>query len=66
MTRICLVEDDRRLQRTLCFCFARKALRLRTLPRGRRRLRAEEHKFDLALIDIAAPDGNGFYGIHEN
>ena len=61
MTRICLVEDDREIAKNLVLLLRSEGFAVTHAPtREEAFAAAEEHKFDLALIDIALPDGNGF------
>ncbi len=60
MTRIFLVEDDKAIAKTSRFYFARRDLRSATQPLGEASAMLAGNLFDLALVDIALPDGNGF------
>jgi len=51
----------RQSPKTLCFCSARRDLQSLTPPTRSEAIAAlAGNKFDLALIDISLPDGNGF------
>lgn len=50
----------KKLPRTLRSCFARKDLTLPTPTQGEAISVLDGNRFDLALVDISLPDGNGF------
>ncbi len=61
MTRILLIEDDEALARGIVFALENEGWAVDhapTLGEGARLLR--EHDFELLLLDVMLPDGNGF------
>lgn len=61
MKRIFLVEDDKTIAKNLTLLLHSEGFAVtHAQTRAEARLVFEEHKFDLALIDISLPDGNGF------
>ena len=61
MPRIFLVEDDREIAKNLTLLLRSEGFTVTHAPtREEAFAAADGNKFDLALIDIALPDGNGF------
>ncbi len=61
MNRIFLVEDDKAIARNLTLLLRSEGFTVTHAPTRRDALDAlAVNKFDLALIDISLPDGNGF------
>ena len=61
MPRIFLVEDDREIAKNLMLLLRSEGFTVTHAPtREEAFAAADGNKFDLALIDIALPDGNGF------
>lgn len=61
MKRIFLVEDDKAIARNLALLLRSEGFTVTHAPtRGDALAALAENKFDLALIDISLPDGNGF------
>ena len=61
MKRIFLVEDDKAIAKNLILLLRSEGFTVTHAPTRREALAAlAGNKFDLALIDIALPDGNGF------
>jgi DNA-binding response OmpR family regulator len=61
MTRVLLIEDDEALARGIVFALENEGWAVNhasTLSKGARLLR--EHDFELLLLDVMLPDGNGF------
>jgi DNA-binding response OmpR family regulator len=61
MKRIFLVEDDKAIAKNLILLLRSEGFIVTHTPtRGDAIVALAENKFDLALIDISLPDGNGF------
>lgn len=61
MKRIFLVEDDKAIAKNLVLLLRSEGFAVTHAPTRSEALAAlAGHKFDLALIDISLPDGNGF------
>ena len=61
MKRIFLVEDDKAIAKNLVLLLRSEGFTVTHAPTQSEALAAlAENKFDLALIDISLPDGNGF------
>ncbi|MGN9164544.1 response regulator transcription factor [Tissierellaceae bacterium HCP3S3_D8] len=61
MKRIFLVEDDKTIAKNLMFLLHSEGFTVTHAPtRGEAIASLAGNKFDLALIDISLPDGNGF------
>lgn len=61
MKRIFLVEDDKAIAKNLVLLLRSEGFIVTHAPmRGEALVMLTEDKFDLALIDISLPDGNGF------
>lgn len=61
MKQIFLVEDDSTIARNLSLMLRGEGYEVTCVPtRSAAAERLSEHKFDLALVDISLPDGNGF------
>lgn len=61
MKRIFLVEDDRAIARNLVLLLRGEGFSVVHAPtQGEALAMAAEQQFDLALVDVALPDGNGF------
>ena len=61
MPRIFLVEDDKAIAKNLTLLLRSEGFSVTHAPtRGDALAVLDENKFDLALIDISLPDGNGF------
>lgn len=61
MKRIFLVEDDKAIARNLMLLLRSEGYTVTHAPTHREALAAlNGNKFDLALVDISLPDGNGF------
>ena len=61
MPRIFLVEDDKAIAKNLILLLRSEGFTVTHAPtRGDALAALAENKFDLALIDISLPDGNGF------
>ncbi|KLU65510.1 sensory transduction protein regX3 [Desulfosporosinus acididurans] len=61
MPRIFLVEDDKAIAKNLMLLLHSEGFTVTHAPtRGDALTALAENKFDLALIDISLPDGNGF------
>jgi two-component system, OmpR family, response regulator MtrA len=61
MPRIFLVEDDKAIAKNLILLLHAEGYTVSHAPSQSAALSAlNENKFDLALVDIALPDGNGF------
>ena len=61
MPRIFLVEDDKAIAKNLILLLHAEGFTITHAPSQSAALSAlNENKFDLALVDIALPDGNGF------
>lgn len=61
MKRIFLVEDDRAIARNLVLLLRGEGFAVVHAPtQGEALAMAAEQQFDLALVDVALPDGNGF------
>ena len=61
MPRIFLVEDDQAIAKNLMLLLRSEGFTITHAPTQNAALTAlAENKFDLALVDIALPDGNGF------
>lgn len=61
MKRIFLVEDDKAIARNLVLLLRSEGFTVTHVPTRSEALSAlESNKFDLALVDISLPDGNGF------
>ena len=61
MKRIFLVEDDREIARNLVRLLQSEGYTVTHVPTQREAVAAlDGGKFDLALVDISLPDGNGF------
>jgi two-component system response regulator MtrA len=61
MSRIFLVEDDKAIARNLILLLRAEGFTVTHVPtRGDTLAALTKNKFDLALVDIALPDGNGF------
>ena len=61
MTRILVIEDDQALARGILYALENEgweAVHAPTLGEGAGQLR--EREFDLLLLDVLLPDGNGF------
>ena len=61
MPRIFLVEDDKAISKNLMLLLRSEGFTVTCAgSRGEALEALEENKFDLALVDISLPDGNGF------
>jgi DNA-binding response OmpR family regulator len=61
MKRIFLVEDDKTISKNLILLLRSEGFTVTHAPtRGDAIAALAENKFDLALVDISLPDGNGF------
>lgn len=61
MKQIFLVEDDSAIARNLSLLLRAEGYEVMCVPtRSAAAERLSEHRFDLALVDISLPDGNGF------
>lgn len=61
MTRILLVEDDPAIARNLVLLLHSEGFTVTQAPtRKEAAVALDGHTFDMALIDISLPDGNGF------
>lgn len=61
MKRILLVEDDREIAKNLMLLLKKEDFAVTHAPsKGEALTAIETDKFDLALVDITLPDGNGF------
>lgn len=61
MKRIFLVEDDQEIAKNLTLLLRAEDFMVFHSPTRKDALAAlSEHKFDLALVDISLPDGNGY------
>lgn len=61
MTRIFLVEDDKAIAKNLILLLRSEGFAVTHAPTRREALDAlDGNQFDLALVDISLPDGNGF------
>ncbi|MCL1890589.1 MAG: response regulator transcription factor [Coriobacteriia bacterium] len=61
MSRVLLVEDDESIAKNLCELLAAEGYQIRSVARQAQALEAlATETFDLLLIDISLPDGNGF------
>lgn len=61
MPRIFLVEDDKAISKNLMLLLRSEGFTVTcAASRGEALEALEENKFDLALVDISLPDGNGF------
>ncbi|WMJ89173.1 response regulator transcription factor [Anaerocolumna sp. MB42-C2] len=61
MKRIFLVEDDKAIAKNLILLLRSEGFTITHAPTQREALAAlARNKFDLALVDISLPDGNGF------
>ena len=61
MTRIFLVEDDRAIAKNLTLLLEAEGFAVtHAITQAQAIAALESQKFDLALIDISLPDGNGF------
>lgn len=61
MKRIFLVEDDQEIAKNLTLLLRAEEFTVFHSPTRKDALAAlSEHKFDLALVDISLPDGNGY------
>ena len=61
MSRIFLVEDDKAIAKNLVLLLRSEGFTVTHAPtRGEALAMLDGQKFDLALIDISLPDGNGF------
>jgi DNA-binding response OmpR family regulator len=61
MPRIFLVEDDKAIAKNLVLLLRSEGFAVKHAPTRSEALGAlAENKFDLALVDISLPDGNGF------
>lgn len=61
MKRIFLVEDDHAIAKNLILLLHSEDFTVTHAPTRQEALKAlDAHKFDLALVDISLPDGNGF------
>lgn len=61
MKRIFLVEDDTEIAKNLTLLLRSEGFIITLAPSQKEALIIlAEHKFDLALVDISLPDGNGF------
>lgn len=61
MKRIFLVEDDKEIAKNLILLLRSEGFRVTHAPTRSEALAAiARNKFDLALVDISLPDGNGF------
>lgn len=61
MKRIFLVEDDQEIAKNLTLLLRAEEFTVFHSPTRKDALTAlSEHKFDLALVDISLPDGNGY------
>ena len=61
MRRIFLVEDDREIARNLVRLLQTEGFTVTHVPTQKEAVSAiAANKYDLALVDISLPDGNGF------
>lgn len=61
MKRIFLVEDDKEIAKNLTRLLCSEGFTVTHAPTQREATAVlAEHKFDMALVDISLPDGNGF------
>jgi len=61
MPRLLLVEDDEEIAKNLILLLRREGFTVTHTPTRNETLAVlAENKFDLALVDISLPDGNGF------
>lgn len=61
MKRIFLVEDDKEIARHLTLLLRSEGFQVNHAPTQKEAVSMlSENKFDLALVDISLPDGNGF------
>ena len=61
MKRIFLVEDDSAIAKNLSLLLRGEGFAVTHAPTRSEAARClSEHRFDLALVDISLPDGNGF------
>lgn len=61
MNRIFLVEDDKEIAKNLIRLLRAEGFTvMQATTQGEAITMLDENKFDLALVDISLPDGNGF------
>ena len=61
MKRIFLVEDDKTIAKNLVLLLRSEGFAVTHAPtQGEAIAMLSDNKFDLALVDISLPDGNGF------
>ena len=65
MKRIFLIEDDRKIAKNLATLLHSEGFTVTHAPTQREAISLlAANKYDLALVDISLPDGNGFYRLH--